>query len=421
MKEMVELKRSISLPLLTFYGLGTILGAGIYVLIGEVVAEAGMRAPLSFLVAALLAVFTALSYAELSARFPRSAGEAVYLQEAFHHRSWSLLMGLMVIIVGSVSSAALANGFVGYAQLFVELMSQNNGGWMMTLLVSLPAWVTITLLILGLGLIAMWGIGASVWAAATITLVEIGGLLLIVVVAGDSLQTLPARWGEIISLSTEGSGMAILAGAFLAFYAFVGFEDMVNVAEEVKEPKKNLPRGIIMALIIAGLLYFLIALVSVLSVPVKELAGDTAPLARVYSHATGEAPILISLISMVAVINGVLIQIIMASRVLYGLSWQGWLPGWLSYVHPARQTPIFATLAVIILVLVLALWLPLVTLVKVTSLITLLVFALVNLSLWRVKRHDRHPAGIMVFPLWVPIAGFVVSTAFVIFQLYVGI
>lgn len=420
MKEKVELKRSISLPLLTFYGLGTILGAGIYVLIGEVVAEAGMQAPLSFLVAALLAVFTALSYAELSARFPRSAGEAVYLQEAFHHRSWSLLMGLMVIIVGSVSSAALANGFVGYTQLLIELLAQQDGSGMVSLVVNLPAWLIIVVLVLGLGLIAAWGIAVSVWAASIITLVEIGGLLLIVVVAGDSLQDLPARWGEITSLSSDGSGLAILAGGFLAFYAFVGFEDMVNVAEEVKEPKRNLPRGIILALIISSLLYFIIALVSVLSVPVQELAGDTAPLARVYSHATGESPILISLISMIAVINGALIQIIMASRVLYGLSWQGWLPEWLSYVHPARQTPLFATMCVVILILVLALWLPLVTLVKVTSLITLLVFALVNLSLWRVKRHDRHPAGIMVFPLWVPISGFVVSSAFVVFQLYVG-
>ena len=421
MTEQAELKRRISLPLLTFYGLGTILGAGIYVLIGEVVAEAGMRAPLSFLVAALLAVFTALSYAELSARFPRSAGEAVYLQEAFHLRSLSLLMGLMVIIIGSVSSAALANGFVGYALLFVELVSRNNGNQAVALLVTLPAWQIISLLILGLGLIAAWGIAVSVWAATLITLVEIGGLILIVVVSGDSLLSLPIRWHEITSMSANGSSFAILAGAFLAFYAFVGFEDMVNVAEEVKEPKKTLPRGIILALIISSLLYFLVALVSVLSVPVQELAGNSAPLAKVYSNATSEPPILISLISMVAVINGALIQIIMASRVLYGLSWQGWLPGWLSYVHPKRQTPLYATLIVTLFILALALWLPLVTLVKVTSLITLLVFALVNISLLRVKRHDRRPAGIMVFPAWVPMSGFIVSVSFILFQLYVGL
>jgi APA family basic amino acid/polyamine antiporter len=391
-----QLKRSISLPLLTFYGLGTILGAGIYVLIGEVVAVAGIRAPIAFGVASLLAVFTAFSYAELSARFPRSAGEAVYIMEAFHRRRLSLLMGLLVILIGLVSSATIVNGFVGYFRVFFEL----------------PPWLIIVVLVGLLGLLAAWGISESVWAATLVTLLEIGGLVYIIWVAGDSLASLPQRWPEFVTDGDSGLWIGILAGAFIAFYAFIGFEDMVNVAEEVKDPSRNLPTAIVLALVISSLLYMLVVLVSVLSVPVSELAGSQAPLAKVYHYITGEAPTAITLISLVAVVNGALIQIIMASRVLYGLSWQGWLPPLFSRIHPRRQTPVYATALVTVLALALALWFPLLTLAKATSLVTLLVFALVNLSLWRVKRFDRRPAGIRVVPRWVPALGFIISLVF---------
>jgi amino acid transporter len=399
-----QLKRSISLPLLTFYGLGTILGAGIYVLIGEVVQAAGILAPVAFGVASLLAVFTAFSYAELAARFPRSAGEAVYVMEAFHRRRLSLLMGLLVILIGLVSSATIANGFVGYFRVFFDL----------------PPWLIIMVLVGLLGLLAAWGISESVWAATLVTLLEIGGLLLIIWVASDSLEELPGRWPEFLAAGEgPGAGLGILAGAFLAFYAFIGFEDMVNVAEEVKDPSRNLPRAIVLALVISTLLYILVVLVSVLSVPAQELAGNAAPLARVYQYKTGDAPTLITLISLVAVVNGALIQIIMASRVLYGLSWQGWLPPLFSRVHPRRQTPVYATALITVLVLALALWFPLLGLAKTTSLITLLVFALVNLALWRIKRFDRHPVGVRVVPRWVPALGFLISLAFAVYTLSV--
>lgn len=399
-----ELKRSISLPQLSLYGLGTILGAGIYVLIGEVVQVAGLMAPASFGVAAMLAVFTAFSYAELSARFPRSAGEAVYVMEAFHRRRLSLYMGLMVILIGLVSAATIANGFVGYLRVFFDL----------------PPWLIILVLVGLLGLLAAWGIAESVWAATLVTLVEIGGLVLIIWVARGELVDLPQHWPALLKAAeTPASGLGILAGAFLAFYAFIGFEDMVNVAEEVKEPTRTLPRGILLALVISTLLYMLVVLASVLAVPVAELAGSPAPLARVYELRTGEAPTVITLISLVAVVNGALIQIIMASRVLYGLSWQGWLPSVFSRIHPRRQTPVVATVLITALVLVLALWFPLLALAKATSLVTLLVFAVVNLSLWRIKRHDPQPLGVWVVPRWVPVLGFVISLMFVGYTLFV--
>ncbi|MBD3610758.1 MAG: amino acid permease [Gammaproteobacteria bacterium] len=393
------LKRNISLPLLTFYGLGTILGAGIYVLIGEVVAVSGMYAPLSFIIASFLAVFTAFSYAELSARYPKSAGEAVYVEAAFHHPHISLLMGSLVIMIGLVSSATLANGFVGYLQVFFEL----------------PDWLVLVLLIGGLGLIAAWGISESVWLATIITLLEVFGLLLIINVSSDALLSVPANLDKLLPEMGEGVWLGIMMGSFLAFYAYVGFEDMVNVAEEVKNPSHTMPRAIILALVVSSTLYLLVALVSVLSIPLEQLAGNQAPLAHLYQHVSGNKPTVISLISLVAVINGALIQIIMASRVLYGLSNQGWLPPIFSRVHPRRHTPLFSTMIVTLLILILALWFPLVTLAKTTSFVTLIVFAIVNVSLWKIQAKGM--SGNNFVPRWVPIVGATVSLGFLLLQL----
>ncbi len=396
------LKRAFSLPLLTFYGLGTILGAGIYVLIGEVVANAGMLAPVAFLVASILAGFSALSYAELGARFPFSAGEAVYVQQAFGHRRLAMLVGLLIVSIGIVSTATLVNGFVGYIHVFIDV----------------EPWLAIVLLLLLLVGVAMWGITESAWIAALSTVVEMGGLVLVFAVAAPSLQELPVRWQEMMPTLDSAVWVGVVAGAFVAFYAFIGFEDIVNVAEEVQQPSRNLPLAILICLGVATMLYMAIALVSVFQVPVADLSISDAPLALVYERATGHPPVFIGLISLAAVINGALIQIIMASRVLYGMANQGWLPDVFASVHRITRTPLVATLLVGMVILIMALWLPLVTLAEITSLITLTVFSLVNLSLWRVKQREPRPAGIIVFPRWLPAAGFLCSACFIIFQLW---
>jgi amino acid transporter len=396
-----ELKRSLSLPLITFYGLGTILGAGIYVLVGKVAGHAGLHAPAAFLVAAVLTVLTGLTYAELSARFPKSAGSALYVQHGFGWRPLSILTGWLIILTGIVSAATLANGFVGYLQVFIAA----------------PDWLVIVLVLLALGTLAAWGIAESVWVASVVTVIEVGGLLFILVVAGDSLATLPARLPELVPPLETVVWQGILLGAFLAFYAFIGFEDMVTVAEEVKDPARNLPRAILLSIAVSTVLYLLVALVAVLSLEVPELAGSRAPLARVYERAAGSAPLVISLISLFAVINGALIQIIMSARMFYGMSREGWHHAAFGTVHPVTRTPLLATAVATALVLVLALGLPLVTLAKATSFIILIVFALVNLALVRVKRRAPAPAGVRVFPWWVPATGFVVCVGFVLFQL----
>lgn len=399
-----ELKRSLSLPLITLYGLGTILGAGIYVLIGEVAAVAGMHMPLSFLLASLLAIFTAFAYAELSARYPFSAGEAVYVQQGFGLPLLSRIVGLSIVLVGVVSSAAISRGFVGYLGVFVQVSD---------------IWV-ITMLVVSMGLIAIWGISESVMVAALLTLLEVVGLLLVLFVATPDVSTLAEYIPRILPSGDElmrGTfWFGILSGTFLAFYAYIGFEDMVNVAEEVQLPHRNLPLAILLAMVITTLFYVSIALVAITAVPLEELSGHKAPLAFIYEFKTGSSPIVISLISMFAVVNGALIQIIMASRILYGMGRQGWLPAILATVNQRTRTPLIATVLVTMTVLLLALWLPLVTLAKVTSFITLMVFALINLALLRIKKQQPKPANVRVYPVWLPLAGAVVSLFMLGFQ-----
>ncbi|HIP52932.1 MAG TPA: amino acid permease, partial [Chromatiales bacterium] len=399
MMEEVRLKRAVSLPLLVLYGLGTTIGAGIYALLGEVAGSAGMLAPWAFLFASLMALFPALSFAELSARYPRSAGEAVYVKEGFGLPQLALVVGLMVALAGSVSSASIINGAVGYLSEFIE-----PSGWLTI--------VSITML---LGLIAAWGVKESIMAAGLLTLVEIGGLLVVIWVSRDALTILPQELPRFFDF-TGGYGLAgLLSAALLAFYAYLGFEDLVNVAEEVKGVKRNLPLAIVLTLTITTLLYLALATAAVLSVPPEALGESQAPLALVFEHSTGGgASTFISLIALFSIINGALIQMIMASRVLYGLASQGLLPRFLAYIHPHTRTPLTATLLVVAFITLLALWFPLAPLARATSVITLAIFSLVNLSLWNVKRREgkEQPQGL---PRWVPATGFLLCAAFMLY------
>jgi len=398
----VTLKRSLTLPQLVLYGLGTTIGAGIYALIGELAGISGYLAPVSFLVASLIAGLTALSFAELSGRYPRCAGAALYVKEGFSIDRLSILVGLLVIAAGLVSASALVNGFVGYLHEFIEM----------------DRLVIIFLVVLCLGFIAAWGIKESVTIAAAITVIEIGGLLLIIVVSVNGLEMDSARWEALLpSLDTTSLG-SIYAGSLLAFYAFIGFEDMVDVAEETVNAKRNLPIAIILTLGITTLLYMAIMITSVMTISPEVLATSEAPLALIYEYHTGEQAVIISIIGMFAIINGALIQMIMASRVFYGLSSRGQLPAVLQFVHPKTRTPLVATLLATVIVLILASVGRLATLAEATSVIILTVFSMVNLALWRIKRRDPNPKNTIVFPLWIPIAGFFVSCGFVLSSLW---
>lgn len=401
MSSKVALSRTLSLPMIVLYGLGTTIGAGIYALIGEIAGAAGYSAPASFLVASMMAGFTAMSFAELCGRFPRAAGAALYVKQGFASQRLSTIVGLLVITAGLVSAAALVNGFAGYLQ---QLISMERAS----------AIVLVTVL---LGSIAIWGIAESVTIASVVTVIEIGGLLLIIAVSGEALSTLPDRWTELIPSAEFNSWHGVYLGAVLSFYAFIGFEDMVDVAEEVKEVKRNLPLAILLTLGITTIIYMILMVTAVLSLTPAELAASAAPLAQIYEHHTGEKAIVITIIGMFAIINGALIQMIMASRVLYGLSSRGQLPDVLGIVHHRTRTPIVATMVATIIVLMLALVGRLGSLAETTTVIMLIIFSLVNLALWRIKQRDPYPVGVRTFPSWIPITGFIVSLGFVLIEL----
>ena len=395
------LRRSLGPVTLTLYGLGNILGAGIYVLVGEVAGIAGSLAPIAFVIAAVVAGFTGLAYGELAARMPVSAGEAVYVERAFGRPALSVAVGLAVALAGLVSAATLCRGFTGYFALFAGL----------------PDWLVLVSLVALLGGLTVWGIEASARAAALLTLVEAAGLVLVIAVAAvaEPVAALPAP--RLVPVSMEET-MAVLLGAFTAFFAFIGFEDMVNVAEEVERPERTLPLAIIAAMAVATTLYLLVVLAALHVASPTTLGASDAPLAAAYEHATGETPWLIGAIGMTAVINGVLVQLIMAARIVYGMSRNGWLPAPLATVWARTRTPAPATVLVAGIVLLLALLVPLGELAAATSFIVLVVFVLVCASLLAIRRREAPPPGVRPLPGWVPVAG--LCTALALLAVRVG-
>ena len=399
----IELRRTIGLPLLLFYGLGNIIGAGIYVLIGKVSAEAAMYAPVAFLLASVVAGFSAFSYSEMSARYPLSAGEAVYIQEGFQQKNLSRLTGLLIAVAGMVSAATISRGFFGYFNTFFQA----------------PEILVITAMILLLGLLTVWGISQSVGAAAFLTVIEISGLLIIIWAGREVLISAPAHVEELLPPLQSSVWTGIILGGFLAFFAFIGFEDMVNIAEEVKNPQRTLPAAILLALLIATLIYAAVSLIAVLALDPATLSESKAPLADLLSATSDIDPRIISSIGMFAIVNGALIQMIMASRIFYGMAKKGWIWSGLAKVSKKTRTPVVATWLVIVIILNLALWFPLETLAKATSYLILIVFALVNASLISIKRKMPPAEGVINVPIWVPVAGFFSSLSLALFQLLI--
>ena len=384
----VPLKRSLSMLQATLYGLGVTIGAGIYVLIGAAAARAGMHAPVAFVLAAILMALTAASFAELAGRMPVAAGEAAYVRDAFQSDRLALFVGLLVIAVAVVSAAAISVGSAGYISVFIP--------W--------PDTILIAAVVLAMGAIAGWGIKESVIFAGVMTVIEVGGLLLLILAGMASGPELITRLPEALPPLGNGAVMVGLTGTvMLAVFAFIGFESLANVAEEVRDPQRTLPRAIFLTLALSTLLYVLVVWVALVAVPSEELAQSKAPLALVFERLTGASPRTMSLIAIVATLNGIIVQIIMASRVLYGLARQGELPAFFGTVNSATRTPLNATAITTALVLVFAVLLPLHHLADLTSRITLVVFALVNLSLIRIKASARPaPPGAYIAPAWMP-------------------
>jgi amino acid transporter len=381
------LRRRLGLPLLVLYGVGITVGAGIYVLIGAVAGHAGRAAPWAFALAAATMALTVGSYAELSTRFPVSAGEAAYVRAALNSRTASTAVGLLTMLIGIVASATVALGAAGYIGQFVA--------W--------PKPLIVAGVLIGLGLVAAWGILESVLLASLFTLIEVGGLVYIIaagIAAGVPVAPLLAPPLEPHALAGIGTA------ALLAFFAFIGFEDLANVVEEAKMPHRDIPRAMVLTLIVTTLLYLAVAAIAVAAVPPADLAASPAPLALVLRTLTGASPLVISAIAIVATLITILAQVSMAARVIYGMARQGDLPALAGHVHPKTATPLVATSVVVAATLVLALTVPFERLAEGTSLATLAVFATVNFSLLRLrarKASSPHPHARV--PLWVPAAG----------------
>lgn len=399
-----KLKRRLSLTLVVLYGLGVTVGAGIYVLIGETAGKAGLYAPVSFVLAAVVMGFSAATFSEFVGRLPVSAGEAAYVRFGFQSHAVALAVGLVVMLAGIVSSATISLGSAGYLGQFLDPV------------LSVDRSILTVIIIAAVAAIACIGILESVAFAGLMTLIEIGGLAAIVIGGLGGSPELIARLPEVIPSTLNGAVWSgILSAGLLAFFAFIGFEDMVNVAEEVRRPEQTMPRAIFITLLIVTVLYFIVASIAVLSVPREELAGTDAPLGLVFGAVTNLPPGLIGGIAIIATFNGIVIQVIMASRVLYGLADQGTIPGAagraVGYVYGRTGTPVIATVAVAVLVALLALSFDIARLAGATSQLILAVFVMVNLALIRVKLRERRVNGVkpssQVFqvPIAVPALG----------------
>ena len=393
------LQREVSLPMLVLYGLGTTIGAGIYALTGEVAGEAGMRAPLSFLVSAMLAGVTAIGFAELAGRLPKAAGEAVFVNHAFGRVALTRFVGFAVLTAGVVAAAAIANAFGGYVAELIDV----------------PRWLLVVLLIAVLGGIAVSGAKESVLAAGVFTVVEIIGLGLVVWVGRDSFGDLGSRAGDLLGPPSTLEGWSgVLGGAFLAFFAFLGFEDMDSVAEETENAPVVLPRAILITLAVTTVLYMIVAAVAVLQVEPAALASSDAPLALIYDRAGGN-PDVLAFIAALAMVNGALVQLVMIPRVVYGLSNLDLLPPSVGAVSPRTHTPVRATVGGAVLIVILAVGLELDWLARLTSAVTMAIFITVNAALIAIKRQDG-PTTTFQVPAGVPMVGIMAATAMFVIE-----
>ncbi len=400
-----ELRRALTLTHVVLYGLGVTIGAGIYVLVAAAASRAGMHAPIAFAAAGLLMGLTGLSLAELGVRMPVAAGEAAYARAAFRSDRAAALVGVLAIGMSLVSAATISVGAAGYIGVFVPL----------------PDKVLIAAVVLSMGAIAGRGIVESVSFAGLMTLIELSGLAMVIGAGFLFAPDVISRAPEMIPLTTDPSVWSgIFTASLLAVFAYIGFEGIVNIAEEVKDPSRTLPRAILLTLAISTILYVLVMWVALIAVGREELAASSAPIALVFERLTGASPRTMSAVAIVATLNGIVVNIIMASRIFYGLSRQGALPKAFGHISAGTRTPLLATAVAVAVVLFFSLLLPIADLADLSARITLAMFSLINLALLTIKmRDDPNPKGEFRCPRWVPVAGFLGCLLFILFDFVV--
>jgi amino acid transporter len=398
----MALERSMGLGNLIFYGTGTILGAGIFVVIGEVMGEAGALAPIAYAAAGLVAVFTALSFAEVAARVPTAGGAIDYTEKAFGSPALAATVGWLLIIANIVSGATISTGFVSYLNSFIDV----------------PQWIATTGLVVLLGAISIAGMKQSAWFMTLTTIIGIATLLVMLWLLRDSLLSWPQAFAQVQGLGSASAATGIFAGAFLAIYSFIGFGDVAQTAEEVKDVKKTLPQAMWIVIIIVFGFYVAVAAALGGREDIKEIANADAPLVFAATQDSEFPALPLAIASLFVIVNGALTQIIAASRLMLDMGRDGrsGMPEILGRVNETTKTPIPATFAVLAVVLILALFVPLGTLASGTSLAILLVFIAVNASLWKLKQESQ-PEDVPNMWSIVPILGMVFCTLTVIGQI----
>jgi amino acid transporter len=395
------LKRAIGPRLLLLFIVGDMLGTGIYARVGGVAGQVGGIIWLSFLVAFILAGLTACAYAELVTKYPGAAGAALYANRAFRNGLFTFMVAFAVVMSGVASAGAAARAFGGdyLAQVFGTEFSAST-----TVLVAV-------LFVVGLSVINFIGISESLKTNMVLTIIELSGLLIIILIGLLAIFGGTAQPARSLEFSGEGAfALAVLAGASVAFYALIGFEDSVNVAEETENPSRSFPRALFFGIAIAGVVYLAVAFVAAAVVNPARLAeeGQTAPLLLVVDQGPLAIPLgLFSIFALVAITNTALANLIMGSRVIYGMAREGVLPAFFGRVHPGRRTPYVSIIFVALVLLALVATGDLGGLADTTVLLLLLVFAIVNVSVLVLKRqqvshsHFRAPAFIPVLAIGV--------------------
>lgn len=399
----LPLARALGPRAVVLSGIGVILGAGIYALIGEAASSAGNALWLTFILAAAIAAFTGLSYAELSSMFPLASAEYEYVTRSFGHRL-AFIVGIMVILSGIVGAATVAFGFAGYFEVLVPL----------------PLSVTAALLLLLLSVILYAGIRQSAAFVILFTLIEVAGLLGIIAIGFPSL-------GSVDYLEMPSGLTGVLQAAALIFFAYQGFEEIVKLSEETREPEKTIPRGLLLAIMVTIVLYVLVAISSVSVGGWEALAGSPAPFTDIARRALGnEASLVFTVIALFATANTALLMLLSSSRIMYGMARSGSLPAALGRVHQKNRTPWVATAGALGLSLLFLLLGSLRSIALVANFTLYITFVVINAAVIALRlrmpdhpRPFRIPGRISRIPL-IPVFGILTCLLFM-FQLEAGI
>ena len=349
-----SLHRVLGLVEVTAGGIGIIIGAGIYVLLGEATAHAGPLVWVAFLMAAILSALTGLSYAELSSMFPSAAGEYEYTRQAMPEWvafivGWTMILGLVV------AAATVSIGFARYLGYFVDVSAR---------------WASVGLLA-AVACVAVLGVKQSARLTVGLSAVQVGGLVLVAAIG------LP-HVGDVDLFSGPGLG-GVLGAAALVFFAFIGFDEVITLAEETCDPTRTVPRALLLALGLSTVLYVAVAVAAVSVLGAGPLAASPRPLADVMAHDLGDrGATVVAAIAVITTTNTTLLALTAASRVMYGMAKAGAMPRAFGRVHPARRTPTRAISAVAIVAAAFAIFGDFTVIAAVTDFAVYIVFVAVN-------------------------------------------